>query len=47
MLIKAQKAKANFADNQFHNMLGLCDVLQIISITTTEMIELPHDLRND
>ena len=47
MLIKAQKAKANFGDNQFHNILRLFDVLQIISITTNEMIELPHDLRND
>ena len=36
MSIKTENAKENFADNQFHNILRLFDVLQNFPFTTSE-----------
>ena len=36
MLIKTKNVKENFADNQFQNLLRLCDILPITSFTKNE-----------
>ena len=38
MLIKASKAKENFANNQFHNILRLVDVLPNFLFSTSGMM---------
>ena len=36
--MKTQKTKESFADNQFHNILRLLDVLSDFAVTTTEVM---------
>ena len=38
MLRKTQKAKENFADSHFHNILRLFDGFPNLALTTTETI---------
>ena len=38
LLIKTQKAKENFSDNHFHNILRLYNVLRNFTLTTTEIM---------
>ena len=40
LLIKIEKAKYNFSDDHFHNILRLFDVLPNFLFTTSEMM---HD----
>ena len=36
--MKTQKAKENFVDNHFHNILRLFDILTNFAFTTSEMM---------
>ena len=52
MLIKTKKANVKFADNHFHNILRLLDVLPqvkryVILTYKHGIYELPHGLPND